>query len=226
MPPTSMLATKISLMNEFANLADRVGADIEEVRRGIGADPRIGHHFIYPGLRLRRLVLPEGRTRSRNAWPPRLATTPTSCAPWRTSTSGKKHVLAEKLLGYFGRVPWPGAPWRCGGWSFKPDTDDMREAPSRTLMEAVWSRRRLHPRLRTPQATEEARRLYGDRDDLVLCRRREDAPGRAPTALLVANRVARVPHLGLPSAAPHAQTARGLRRPQSLRPSAVGGTGH
>ena len=177
-----MLATKISLMNEFANLADRVGADIEEVRRGIGADPRIGHHFIYPGCGYGGSCFPKDvravvRLAAEAGYDADLV------RAVEDVNERQKHVLAEKLLGYFGGS-LAGRTVALWGLSFKPDTDDMREAPSRTLMEAVWSAGGCI-RAYDPQAMEEARRLYGDRDDLVLCRRREDALAGAD-ALLVA----------------------------------------
>ena len=177
-----MLATKISLMNEFANLADLVGADIEEVRRGIGGDPRIGHHFIYPGCGYGGSCLPKDvRALSR------LAAEAGYDAELVRAVEGvnerQKHVLAEKLLRYFDNS-LAGRTMALWGLAFKPDTDDMREAPSRMLMEAVW-RAGGCVRAYDPQAMGEARRLYGERPDLVLCRRREDALAGAD-ALLVA----------------------------------------
>ena len=167
-----MLATKISLMNEFANLADRVGADIEAVRRGIGADPRIGYHFIYPGCGYGGSCFPKDvralvRTAAQAGYDAELV------RAVEAVNERQKHVLASKLLDYFGGS-LVGRTFALWGLAFKPDTDDMREAPSRTLMEAVW---RAGGGLRAydPQAMDEARRLYGHRHDLVLCQRREDA---------------------------------------------------
>ena len=177
-----MLAAKISLMNEFANLADRVGADIEDVRRGIGADPRIGHHFIYAGCGYGGSCLPKDVRAVA-----RLAAEAGYDAELVRAVEGvnerQKHVLAEKLLGYFGDS-LAGRTMALWGLAFKPDTDDMREAPSRSLMEAVW-RAGGCVRAYDPQAMDEARRLYGERPDLVLCQRREDALAGAD-ALLVA----------------------------------------
>ena len=91
----AMLATKISFMNEIANIAERVGADIEMVRQGIGSDPRIGWHFIYPGRRLRRLVLPQGRAGAGSA--PRSSTaTRRSCwARSKRSTTARRAICSS-----------------------------------------------------------------------------------------------------------------------------------
>lgn len=177
-----MLATKISLMNECANLADRVGADIEAVRRGIGADPRIGYHFIYPGCGYGGSCFPKDvrafvHMAAQAGYDAELVRTVEAV------NERQKHVLASKLLDYFGGS-LAGHTFALWGLAFKADTDDMREAPSRTLMEAVW---RAGGSLRTydPQAMHKARQLYGHRHDLVLCQRKEDALVGAD-ALLVA----------------------------------------
>ena len=126
--------------------------------------------------------VPEGRTRSRT-----LAADAGYDADLVRAVEDvnerQKHVLAEKLLGYFGDS-LAGRTMALWGLAFKPDTDDMREAPSRALMEAVWSAGGC-VRAYDPQAMDEARRLYGERPDLVLCQRREDALAGAD-ALLVA----------------------------------------
>jgi UDPglucose 6-dehydrogenase len=123
----AMLATKISFMNELANLAERLGADIETVRLGIGSDPRIGYHFIYPGSRLRRLLLPQGRQalahrRARSA-------TATLLEAVEAVNARQKQVLFEKISAHYGGE-LAGKTFALWGLAFKPNTDDMREAPA------------------------------------------------------------------------------------------------
>ena len=177
-----MLATKISLMNEFANLADRLGADIEAVRRGIGADPRIGHHFIYPGCGYGGSCFPKDvralvRMAAERGYDAELARGVVAV------NERQKQLLVDKLRRYFdGSLQ--GRTIALWGLAFKPNTDDMREAPSRTVMEAVWRAGGVI-RAYDPQARREARRLYGNREDLVLCERRDDALTGADALLVV-----------------------------------------
>ncbi len=177
-----MLATKISLMNEFANVAERVGADIEAVRRGIGADPRIGHHFIYPGCGYGGSCFPKD-VRAFANMAAKVGYDAELVRGVEAVNERQKRVLAEKLFSYFGGS-FRGRTLALWGLAFKPDTGDMREAPSRTIMEAVWGAGGA-VRAYDPQALGEARRLYGDRPALVLCQRPEDALVGAD-ALLVA----------------------------------------
>ncbi|MBT8765644.1 UDP-glucose dehydrogenase family protein [Metapseudomonas boanensis] len=167
----AMLATRISLMNELANLAELVGADIESVRKGIGSDTRIGYHFIYPGCGFGGSCLPKDlrallHTGSSNGFPMRLLKTV------QEVNEDQRQVLFRKLQKHYtaGLVGKSIALW---GLAFKPNTDDMREAPSRYLMEALW-REGATVRAFDPDAMSECRRLYGYRDDLVLCATRDD----------------------------------------------------
>jgi UDPglucose 6-dehydrogenase len=162
----AMLATKISFMNELANLAERFGADIEHVRLGIGSDPRIGYHFIYPGAGYGGSCFPKDVTAlahsARGSGFPALLLEAVEAVNAR-----QKQVLFEKLTAHYdgslaGRCI---ALW---GLSFKPNTDDMREASSRVLMEALWEAGAT-VRAYDPQARAETHRIYGDRPDLVLC---------------------------------------------------------
>ena len=162
----AILATKISFMNELAGIAERVGADIEKIRVGIGADPRIGYQFIYPGAGYGGSCFPKDvRALERTA-----AGVKYEAELLRAVESvnyRQKRVLFEKLSSHFsgnlaGKVI---AVW---GLAFKPNTDDMREASSRTLMEAIWEAGGK-VRAYDPVAMNEARRLYGDREDLILC---------------------------------------------------------
>ena len=165
----AMLATKISFMNELANMAERLGADIERVRIGIGADPRIGYHFIYPGCGYGGSCFPKDvkaleRTARDIGYPAELL------HAVEAVNDRQKQLLFSKIIRHFG-PDLRGRTIALWGLAFKPNTDDMREAPSRPLMEALWgagARVRAHD----PAAMEETLRIYGKRDDLVLC----DAP--------------------------------------------------
>ncbi|MBN1856845.1 MAG: UDP-glucose/GDP-mannose dehydrogenase family protein [Dehalococcoidia bacterium] len=168
----AMLATKISFMNEVANLAERVGADVEQVRRGIGSDPRIGYDFIYPGCGFGGSCLPKDlqaliRTADK-------ASCDTSILrAVETVNRRQKGVLFEKLNHAFGGE-LRGKTIAVWGLAFKANTDDMREAPSRTLLEALWSAG-ASVQAFDPAAMEEAERIYGRREDLRLVRNRDDA---------------------------------------------------
>jgi UDPglucose 6-dehydrogenase len=162
----ALLATKISFMNELANLAERLGADIERVRLGIGADPRIGYAFIYPGCGYGGSCFPKDvqaleRTAREVNYPAEIL------AAVERVNHRQKQRLFEKIKQHFeGDVK--GRTFALWGLAFKPNTDDMREAPSRNLIEALWA---AGARVRAfdPAAMGEARRIYGERDDLLLC---------------------------------------------------------
>jgi len=162
----AMLATKISFMNELANLAERLGADIERVRVGIGADPRIGYHFIYPGCGYGGSCFPKDvkaleRTARKVNYQAELL------QAVEAVNERQKQVLFSKITRHFG-ADLTGRRFAVWGLAFKPNTDDMREAPSRVLMEALWAagaRVQAHD----PAAMEETARIYGERDDLLLC---------------------------------------------------------
>ncbi|MCB1820185.1 MAG: UDP-glucose/GDP-mannose dehydrogenase family protein [Candidatus Competibacteraceae bacterium] len=162
----AMLATKISFMNEMANLAERLGADIEKVRIGIGADPRIGYHFIYPGAGYGGSCFPkdvkalEYTARSVNYEAALLQAV-------EAVNERQKAVLFAKLQRHF-QNDLRGRTFALWGLAFKPGTDDMREAPSRVLLEALW-REGAAVRAYDPAAMDEARRLYGERPDFQLC---------------------------------------------------------
>ena len=165
----AMLATKISFMNEIANIAERVGADVEQVRRGIGADPRIGYHFIYPGAGYGGSCFPKDvqaleRTAHGVGFEAKLLG---AVEAVNYAQKGKLFELIERHYG--GQLK--GKTIALWGLAFKPNTDDMREASSRRLMELLWAEG-AKVRAFDPEAREETRRLYGERADLVLC---EDA---------------------------------------------------
>ncbi|HET9189996.1 MAG TPA: UDP-glucose/GDP-mannose dehydrogenase family protein, partial [Rudaea sp.] len=162
----AMLATKISFMNEMANIAERVGADIELVRHGIGSDPRIGYSFIYPGAGYGGSCFPKDvqaleRIARSHGYEARVLDAV------ETVNRNQKEKLFELLNRHFaGRLA--GKTVALWGLAFKPNTDDMREAPSRRLLEQLWSAG-AKVRAFDPEARDEAQRLYGKRADLVLC---------------------------------------------------------
>jgi UDPglucose 6-dehydrogenase len=161
----AMLATRISFMNELANLAERLGADIEQVRKGIGSDPRIGYDFLYAGCGYGGSCFPKDVRALRQ-------TAQHSDVPLRVldaveqANTAQKQVLVGKLLARLG-TDLRGKRVAMWGLAFKPGTDDMREAPSREVLEALWSRGATVA-AHDPSAMDEARRIYGSRPDLDL----------------------------------------------------------
>ncbi|MBC9250720.1 UDP-glucose 6-dehydrogenase [Pseudomonas alcaligenes] len=168
----SMLATKISFINEMANLAERLGADIEMVRKGIGSDSRIGYDFIYAGCGYGGSCFPKDiqalqRTAAEVGYHPQLLEAVESI------NQRQKHKVFENILRHY-NGDLSGKTFALWGLSFKPNTDDMREAPSRVLLDALWSSgARVHAF--DPEAMPEARRIYGERDDLHLVESKEAA---------------------------------------------------
>jgi len=178
----AMLATKISFMNEMANLAERLGADIESVRHGIGSDPRIGYAFIYPGCGYGGSCFPKDvkaleRTARDHDYQARLV------QAVEAVNDDQKGLLFKKIHRHFnGHLK--GKTVAVWGLAFKPNTDDMREAPSRALMEALW---KAGARVRAfdPEAMDECRRIYGKRGDLELCATPEEALAGADALAVV-----------------------------------------
>ncbi|WP_312531090.1 UDP-glucose/GDP-mannose dehydrogenase family protein [Comamonas sp.] len=161
----AMLATKISFMNEIANLAERLGANVEAVRRGIGSDPRIGYHFIYPGVGYGGSCFPKDvkalvRTAEEIGFDPLLLNAV------EARNAAQRHVLFERISAFYGGQ-LQGKTVALWGLAFKPNTDDMREAPSRTLLESLWAAG-ARVQAYDPVAMQEAQRIYGARSDLVL----------------------------------------------------------
>jgi UDPglucose 6-dehydrogenase len=162
----ALLATKISFMNELANLAERLGADIEAVRNGIGSDPRIGYQFIYPGCGYGGSCFPKdvkalAHTARQVGYEPRILDAVDAV------NRDQKTVLFERLRGHYGE----SLAGRCialWGLAFKPSTDDMREAPSRDLMEALWAAG-ARVQAYDPEAMAETARIYPDHPELTLC---------------------------------------------------------
>jgi UDPglucose 6-dehydrogenase len=167
-----MLATKISFMNEMANIAESLGADIEWVRKGIGSDPRIGYSFIYPGIGYGGSCFPKDvQALIRTA--EKAGVTPTVLTAVEARNNAQKQVLFDKIERYFGG-DLEGKTFALWGLAFKPNTDDMREAPARVLMEALWEAG-AKVRAYDPEAMEETARIYGPRNDLTLVDTREQA---------------------------------------------------
>jgi UDPglucose 6-dehydrogenase len=178
----AMLATKISFMNEIANLAERMGADIEKVRVGIGSDPRIGYSFIYPGAGYGGSCFPKDvkalvHSAGEYEFEAKLL------KAVEAVNKQQKQALFRKLEAFFGGK-LKGKTIAVWGLAFKPNTDDMREAPARELIEALW-RSGARVRAYDPVAMSEAARLYGQRDDLVLCRDAESALDGADALAIV-----------------------------------------
>ena len=164
----AMLATKISFMNEIANIAEQVGADVEQVRKGIGSDPRIGWHFIYPGAGYGGSCFPKdvqalARTAQQHGVQPRLLE-----AVEAVNDAQKGHLFELMARHYGGAAKLRGKTVAVWGLSFKPNTDDMREASSRRLLQQLWDAGAV-ARAYDPEAMDETRRIFGQRDDLVLC---------------------------------------------------------
>ena len=162
----AMLATKISFINELSQIAEKVGADIERVRIGIGSDPRIGYGFIYPGAGYGGSCFPKDvQALIRTATG--LGAETALLRAVEDVNARQKCVMFQRIEKYFdGRLG--GRTIAVWGLAFKPNTDDMRDAASRVLMEKLWESG-ARVRAYDPVAAPEARRLYGDRPDLTLC---------------------------------------------------------
>ncbi len=169
----AMLATKISFMNELANVAERVGADIEKVRVGIGSDPRIGYSFIYPGTGYGGSCFPKDvQALIRSAR--EAGHQPDVLGAVEAVNARQKEVLVRKMHRHFGER-LGGRTIALWGLAFKPNTDDMREAPSRTIIDRLLQAG-ARVRAYDPVALEEARRIYAAAGpDFTLCRNAYEA---------------------------------------------------
>ena len=164
----AMLATKISFMNEMANLAERLGADIEEVRKGIGADPRIGYQFIYPGCGYGGSCFPKDVQALANT-AQQIGYDATLLQAVEAVNNRQKTTLFAKLAHHFGgTAQLKGKTIAVWGLAFKPNTDDMRAAPSRVLMEALWQAGSKVQAF-DPVAMKETARVYEPNANLTLC---------------------------------------------------------
>ena len=178
----AMLATKISFMTEMANIAERVGADIEHVRHGIGSDPRIGYSFIYPGAGYGGSCFPKDvqaleRTAKQYGYVAQVL------GAVEAVNARQKHRLFELISDHYGGNV-AGKTIAVWGLAFKPNTDDMREASSRTLLARLWEAG-AKVRAYDPEARHEAERIFGQRDDLLLCDSARDALDGADALVVV-----------------------------------------
>lgn len=168
----AMLATKISFMNEMANLAEKVGADIEKVRIGIGADPRIGYHFTYAGCGYGGSCFGKDIQALIHTAEEFGSQVEVVEAVERVNY-GQKIRLFEKIAEHF-KGQLSNKVFAVWGLSFKPETDDMRDAPSLTILKELW-KAGATVRVYDPKAMAEAKKHFGERDDLVYCSGAEDA---------------------------------------------------
>jgi UDPglucose 6-dehydrogenase len=178
----AMLATKISFMNELANLAEHLGADIEHVRNGIGSDNRIGYSFIYPGCGYGGSCFPKDvkaleRTAKEMGYQAELL------GAVERVNDRQKHVLFDKISKHF-KGQLKGKTFALWGLSFKPKTDDMREAPSRVLLEALIDAGAT-VQAYDPEALAEAKRIYGNKAGLILCKTQAEALDNADALCIV-----------------------------------------
>lgn len=178
----AMLATKISFMNELSNIAERLGADIEEVRLGIGSDPRIGYQFIYPGSGYGGSCFPKD-VKALQHIAKEVGYTAELVTAVDQVNQNQKQVLFDKINKFFngGLNDKVIAVW---GLAFKPNTDDMREASSRELMEALW-KAGAKVQAYDPVAMDECRRIYGDHPALTLCDEKDDTLNNADALALL-----------------------------------------
>lgn len=180
----AMLATKISFMNEIANIAEKVGADVEMVRQGIGSDPRIGWHFIYPGAGYGGSCFPKdvqalARTAQQYGYRAELLDAVES-----VNHRQKEHLFELIVRHYGDEAALRGKTFAVWGLAFKPNTDDMREASSRTLLRLLWEAGAT-VRAFDPEAAHEAGRIFGERSDLTLCEHASDALQGADALVVV-----------------------------------------
>ena len=178
----AMLATRISFMNELANLAEKVGADIEHVRKGIGSDQRIGYHFLYAGCGYGGSCFPKDiralqRTGEEYGMPMRIL------HAVEEVNHAQKSVLLQKITARFGNN-LKGKHFALWGLAFKPGTDDMRDATSRVVMEGLWEKGATVT-AHDPVAMKEAQHIYGERAELSYAKTPLDALQGADALIIV-----------------------------------------
>ena len=178
----AMLATRISFMNELANLAEKLGADIEMVRQGIGSDPRIGYHFLYPGCGYGGSCFPKDvkaliKTASDDA-----GVKLKVLSAVEEANDDQKHILTAKIKGRLGDLT--GKHFAVWGLAFKPNTDDMREAPSRELIADLFAAGATVTAY-DPAAMDEARRIFGDDTRLGYAKNPMEALDQADALVIV-----------------------------------------
>ncbi|WP_326539121.1 UDP-glucose dehydrogenase family protein [Pseudorhodoferax sp.] len=155
----AMLATRISFMNELANLAEKLGADIEMVRQGIGSDPRIGYDFLYPGCGYGGSCFPKDVKALVKTAADKAGLELKVLTAVEQANDAQKHVLSGKIKAHFG-ADLRGRHFALWGLAFKPNTDDMRDAPSRTLIADLLAAG-ASVAAYDPVAMDEAKRIFG-----------------------------------------------------------------
>lgn len=214
----AMLATRISFMNELAVLAEKLGADIEQVRHGIGSDPRIGYHFLYAGCGYGGSCFPKDVQALRRTGQENGVTLRVLDAV-EEANDVQKQILVNKLTARLG-TDLKGKRFAMWGLAFKPNTDDMREAPSRSMLEALWAMG-ASVSAYDPAAMEETRRIYGERADLLLVDSPMDALKGADALLIVTEwKVFRSPNFDTMKSllkTPLVFDGRNLYEPQAMR---------
>ncbi|MBU6468633.1 MAG: UDP-glucose/GDP-mannose dehydrogenase family protein [Betaproteobacteria bacterium] len=178
----AMLATRISFMNELALLAERLGADIERVRQGIGSDPRIGYQFLYPGCGYGGSCFPKDvkalmKTASESDLELKILNAVEAV------NARQKTVMLEKITTTFGHS-LAGKHFAVWGLAFKPNTDDMREAPSRVVIDGLIA---LGASVSAydPVAINEAKHIYDSQSHVQFSRSPEDALNKADALLIL-----------------------------------------
>ena len=179
----AMLATRISFMNELANLAEKLGADIEMVRQGIGSDPRIGYSFLYPGAGYGGSCFPKDVQALIKTASDKAGIDLKVLGAVEAANDAQKHVLGNKVKAHFG-ADLTGKHFALWGLAFKPDTDDMRDAPSRTLLADLFAAGATVTAY-DPVAMKEAKRIYGDEPRLRYADMAMDALKGADALLIV-----------------------------------------
>ena len=180
----AMLATRISFMNEMAAIAGKVGADVEMVRQGIGSDPRIGWHYLYPGAGYGGSCLPKDVRALAAIARGRGCEARLLDAVEAVNDAQKDHLATLVARHYGVAEALRGRTFAVWGLAFKPDTDDLREAPSRRLLEALWQAG-ARVRAYDPAAGDVARKVFGSRDDLAVCDSAEAALEGADALVVV-----------------------------------------
>ena len=179
----AMLATRISFMNELANLAEKLGADIEMVRQGIGSDPRIGYSFLYPGAGYGGSCFPKDVKALIKTASDKAGIDLKVLGAVEAANDAQKHVLGNKVKAHFGE-DLTGKHFALWGLAFKPDTDDMRDAPSRTLLADLFAAGATVTAY-DPVAMKESKRIFGDEPRLRYVDKAMDALEGADALLIV-----------------------------------------
>ena len=179
----AMLATRISFMNELANLAEKLGADIEMVRQGIGSDPRIGYDFLYPGCGYGGSCFPKDVKALIKTAADKAGIDLQVLGAVEAANDAQKHVLGSKIKRHFGD-DLTGKHFAVWGLAFKPNTDDMRDAPSRTLLADLFASGATATAY-DPVAMHEAQRIFGDEPRLTYASKAMEALDAADALVIV-----------------------------------------